>query len=426
MVKNTEKENPSFIDYVYILVKWRKMIIINFLVVCIVTAIISLIIPKWYKATTTIMPPSEQTTSLGGLSSIMNKLPVGNLGMGNILGFSEQTSRFIAMLESRTIMESVIDEFNLMEKYKQKNIEETIEELRNHVSIKVEEEGTITVGVEAGTPYLSTKKTDNEARNRAKNMTNFFIEELDRINKRMKTSQAHNKRIFIEKRYEQNLKDLKSAEDSLKKFQQRYGVISLPEQTEATISAASELKAQIITKEVELEALSEYFGKSHSETQKVKSTLKALKNKYTELKKGDFDKTIKQNIQKQELFLTLQHLPELGLRFVRLYREVKIQENIQEFLLPVYEEAKIEEARDTPTVQVLDKAAIPIKRHKPQRSLLVLFLGFCSLLLSIIAVFIIENIASLKRNDPEKGEKYNEIISVLKNDISKILHFKRN
>lgn len=425
MVQNNKQEKPSFIDYLYVLVKWRKMIIINFLVVSVIAVIISLIIPKWYKSTITIMPPAEQTTSLGGLSTIMNKLPVGNLGMGNILGFSEQTSRFIAMLESRTIMESVIYKFNLIERYKQKDIEETIEELKNHVTVEVEEEGTISVGVEAGTPYVSSKNSDDDARLCARNMANFFIEELDRINKKLKTSQAHNKRLFIEKRYKQNLKDLKASEDSLKIFQQKYGVIALPEQTEATIAAVSELKAQIITKEVELDALKEYLGGSHSETKQVKSTLDALNKKYTELKKGNSGNDLNQTIKKQELFITLQNLPELGMRYLRLYREVKIQQNIQEFLLPVYEEAKIEEARDTPTVQVLDKAAIPIKKYRPQRALMVLFWGFCSLLLSIIVVFIIEHLDSLKRNNAEEYRKYNEIISTVKNDISKFLPFKR-
>ncbi len=390
------------------------MIIINFLVVCIITAGISFIIPKWYKATATIMPPVEQTSGLNGLSSIMNRLPVGNIGMGSILGFSEQTSRFIAMLQSRTIMESVINEFDLEKRYKKENIEETIEKLRDHVSVKVEEEGTITVSVEAGTPYFSSEKKDNEARYLARDMTNYFIKELDRINKKLKTSQAHNKRVFIEKRYKQNLEDLKSAEDSLKQFQQQYGVISLPEQIQATISAASELKAQIITKEVELEALKESLGSSHSETRQVKSTLNALKKKYNELKKGSSELNIQKITKDQELFLTLQHLPELGLRYVRLYREVKLQETLQEFLLPVYEEAKIEEVRDTPTVQVLDQAVKPERKDKPHRALMVIIFGFLSLFLFVIAAYIVVNIQYYKETNQNKYNKIQYIINQLR------------
>jgi len=414
MVRNHEKEKPEFVDYIYILVKWRKLIIINFLVVCIITAVISLIIPKWYKANTTIMPPFEQTSGLGGVSSIMNKLPVASMGMGNILGFSEQTSRFIAMLQSRTIMESVINEFDLKKRYQKENIEETIEELRGHVSVKVEEEGTITVSVEAGTPYLSSAKKDDEAGYLARDMTNFFIDELDRINKKLKTSQAHNKRVFIEKRYNQNLEDLKSAEDSLRQFQQKYGIISLPEQTQATISAASELKAQIITKEVELDALKESLGSTHSETRQVKSTLNALKKKYNELKKGTSENDRQQTIQNQELFLTLQHLPELGLRYVRLYREVKLQETLQEYLLPVYEEAKIEEVRDTPTVQVLDQAVKPEKKYKPHRALMVIIFGFLSLFLFVIAAYIVVNIQYYKETNQNKYKKIQYIINQLR------------
>jgi len=155
-----EKKQVNIIDYLYVLVKWRKLIIINFLVVCIIAAGISLILPKWYRAETTILPPLEEGAQMG-MSSIMRNLSVGGLGLGAV---SEETNLFLAILNSRTVMEAVARKFDLMKRYKTKNMEETVRTLRGHVSVKINEEGTITLGVEAGTPYFATEEEENEAR----------------------------------------------------------------------------------------------------------------------------------------------------------------------------------------------------------------------------------------------------------------------
>ena len=414
MVQNNKQEKPSFIDYVYVLVKWRKMIIINFLVVSIIAAGVSLIIPKWYRASSTIMPPAEDTTPLGGLTSLMTKLPVSNLG--NIMGMSQEGSRFLAMLNSRTIMEATVKKFNLIERYNTENMEETIEQLRNHIKIDLNEEGTITVSAEAGTPFLSSKSENNEARNQSRDMANFIIQELDKINKQLKTNKAHNNRLFIEKRYLQNIADIRKAEIAFKEFQKKYGTISIEEQTQATISVVSELKAQIIAKEIEFEALNKYTGSNNSEVIRVKKELAALQNKFEELQKGN-STNVDTTIQKQDLLLTLNDIPDLGIKYLRLFRELKLQESILEFLLPIYEQAKIEEAKNVPTLQILDKAVSPVLRVRPKRSIFVIFWAFISLLISITFVFSIEHIQNMKQTNPEKYNKINHIITTIKNDI---------
>jgi len=407
------QEKTGLVDYLYILVKWRKLIIINFFVVCFIAAGVSLILPKWYSGNTTIMPPEEEKI---GVSSLLNKIPLGGLGLGSV---SEQTNVFLAIINSRTVMEAVAKKFDLAKRYKTKNMEETVRVLRRRISIKINEEGTITLSVEASTPYFSTNEEENEARKLAKDMANFFIEELDGVNKHLKVQRAKNTRIFIEKRYLQNLKDLHRAEEKFKQFQQKYGAIALPAQTTATISAAAELKAQIIVKEVELGVLQKYFSSSHNNVIKAKNELDELNRKYNEFKYGKKEKAVlKDNSNdSKDVFLPLEKVPDMELQYARLFREVTLQEKILEFLLPQYEEAKIEEAKDTPTVQVLDKAVTPIKRTKPKRMIMVLFTGFLSLIMSIFLVFIFEY---WQRVQTEKGQEYEKIslaLSLLKRDF---------
>ena len=154
----------------------------------------------------------------------------------------------------------------------------------------------------------------------------------------------------------------------------------------ATISAAAELKAQVISKEIEVNVLQNYVGTSHSEFQRAVNELRELEKKYEDMvsKRGTDSSEEDAAGRTQGLFLRLEEVPEIGVGYARLYREVVLQEKIMEFLLPLYEQAKIQEAKDTPTVQVLDEAVIPIKKHRPKRAIMVVFFGMLSVIFSVL------------------------------------------
>jgi len=212
-------------------------------------------------------------------------------------------------------------------------------------------------------------------------MTNYFIQEVDKINKNLKTDRARNVRIFVEKRYLRNSDDLSEAEDSLKKFQIDHGAIAIPEQMTATLSAAAELKAQIVAKEVEIGVVRNIYGVSHLEYLKNEIELIELSKMYKDIYEGD---PFSKNKDSQDnLFLPLKDMPYLGLQYARLLREVLIQEKIMEFLLPQYEQAKIQETKDTPTLQVLDPAVKPERKHRPKRAIIVAFYSLFSMIFSI-------------------------------------------
>ena len=406
-------------DYISVLVRWRKLIIINFVIFTFSTALISLLMPKTFTAQTTILPPSEGSDPLG-LSGLTTDLPFAGLFSGSLAG---ETNTFLAILNSRTLMQSIAEEFNLMKLFETENIEETVKALREHVSINVNDDATITVFASAKTGFFAySEKEKNKARNLARDITNVFIKKLDRINTKLKIEKAQNNRIFIEKRYLQNLVDLQEAEEELKTFQETYGVIALPEQTEIAIGAAAELNAMITAKEVEVAVLSQYVSEKHAELSRAKYELNELVKKFDEMKSGKIDviadeKNGKNKANNIELFIPLNDVPDLGLKYLRFFREVKLQQKIQEFLLPQYEQAKIQEAKDTPTVQILDKAIAPIKRSSPKRTLMVLFGGFLSLLMSVCLIFIFEYFNKIKVERGEDYTKINKAFSLIKRDL---------
>ncbi|OQX85733.1 hypothetical protein B6D60_07390 [candidate division KSB1 bacterium 4484_87] len=398
-------EKIRVVDYFTILVKWRKQIIINGFIICLITAIFSLIMPRSYKASTTILPPAEEGGL--GLSSLLNNLPIGGLGLGGMV--SDETNVYLAILNSRTVAENIINKFDLIKRYKSENMEEAIRTLRAMMAIELNDDGTLSIAVKAKTPYFAGKKEEDEARNLAKDMANYFVSELDKLNRKLKTQRAQNTRIFIEKRYKQNLADLAKAEEAFKDFQKKHGTIELTEQTKASITAAAELKAQIIAKEIELGVLKKYVSNTHSEYIRKQTELNELKQHYNEFQSG-----AKQTGGAMDVFIPLKNLPDLGIEYVRLYRELQIQEKILEFIMPQYEQAKINEKKDTPTVQVLDPAVAPIKRSSPKRMFMVLGAGIFVLFLFIIAAYIKVNAEYLGEEHPEQYRQWSYVLHNLK------------
>jgi len=400
-----ENKFSNFLDILYIVVKWRKFIIINFIVICVLAVLFSLIVPKWFTSTSTLMAPSEDGTGFN-LSSVIGALPVSNLFSG---GVSDEANRFIAIINSRTLMEEVAHKFDLQKRYKTKNVELTVKRLRKHVNAEINEEGTISISVKAKTKFWPTKTKDDDAKSLAQRMCSFIVERLDEYNIKLKGEKAGNTRQFIEKRYFQNLQDLAKAEDLFKEYQEKYGVIALEEQTIATINVASQLKGQVIAKEIELGILKNYFGDTNVEYKRVKNELNEYKKRYDQFKKGNQEYVFDEN--KKDLLLTINDIPELGVQYLRLFRDVKLQETILEFMLPQYEQAKIQEQKEIPTLQILDDANLPLKKSKPKRAIIVVFMGFLSIVISLLYVFSYEKLEYLKESD---SEIYHKLVSISK------------
>jgi tyrosine-protein kinase Etk/Wzc len=409
-----ESKNANLIDYLFILTKWRKFVLINFFIVCLVTVTIVLIVPKKYTAKTTILPPVDDSQGFG-LAQFIGNLPMGGFGLG---GYSEETYTVMAILNSRTTMEAIVKQFNLIKQYNSDNVEEAVKELRTNVRTEINEDGTISLFASAKTNFLASDMNEDSTRQMAAEMARSFIKQLDQYNIALKTEKAKNTRLYIEKRYEENLADLAKGEDAFKDFQKKYDVIALPEQTAAAIEAAAEISARINIKEIEIALMSKYVSGSHTDLARAKNELIELKNKLHEMKAGNG----KPGGDESNLFIPFNDVPEVGVEYVRLFREVKLQEKLLEFLLPQYEQAKITESKDTPTIQVLDDAVPPILRSSPKRGLTVVAMGMASIIISLLIILTIEYLNKIRYTDTEKYEKVEHILLEIKSDFNKITH----
>ena len=340
----------------------NKIFTIKFSILSLIFSIsMTLSLPITYRATSVLMHPSGEQDS--GILSSLSQIPLAGLFQAG----KDESMNFLAILKSRTVMQSVIDEFNLVSFYNTDNNELALENLKNNVNLEIEEEGTISISVNVSTGWFHPDSEENTAKIMCSEMANFFVKRLDEVNKGLKIKKASFQRLFIEKRYKDNLKDLKMAEDNLRDFQEKYKMISLPEQTNAAIQAAADIKAQQLSSEVQLGVLSKVYNSSHPDVVTLKNKVLELGSKLKEMDFGigSFDNN--------ELFPAFNDVPELGMKLMRLSREVEIQNTLFAFLTQQYEDAKIQEAKNTPTVEILDYAVQPELKYKPKRARIVIF-----------------------------------------------------
>ena len=391
----------SILDYLYQFARYKWKIVINFLIVSIIAVGISYIIPKTYLASATILPATSDIQNMG-LSSLLSDIPdIGGLS-SLMAGLGSEGTALVAVLNSRSLKDSLIKKFNLQSYYKTKTMLETRKALERDISYELTEEGTIKIYARAKTKYFSFGDGDNEARSHCYKMADYILNLLDNINKKLRAESAKNQREFIEKRYLQNKKDLQTIENQFRSFQKRTQIIALEEQTKATIEVIAQVKAMIVAKEVEIEQLKQKLSPEHSSLINARKDLFGLQIKYDNLIEG----TEKGS---PDIFPSINSLPDVGLEYLRLYRDLTIQEKIQEIIVPMYEQAKIQEAKDTPSLQIIDHAVVPDKKLKPKRAFIVLFAGFAGILASLIFIYLKVNLEHLREHDGATYEKLQKV-----------------
>ena len=373
-----QSHETNLMQIIPLLWKSRFSIIKNIFIVSLVTILFVFSIPKRYTSFALLMPPTSESGPAGSIMGALSNLPFGGL----MSQTNDESLSILAILKSRTIFEKVIQRFDLMKIYQVSNIDKALIALANNTAFNVEEEGTISISVSADTDWFHYPESEQRAKNLCTDMAIYFTQQLDIINKSLKTEQASFHREFIGERYRQNLVDLKKAEDSLRIFQEKHKMVALPEQTTATIEAAAALKAQMLSNEVKLGVMLGALNPTHPDIENIKKENSELSKKMSELEYGAEIIDYKQS----SLFPVLADVPELGVELVRLKREVEIQNTLFVFLTQQYEEAKIKEAKDTPTIQVLDYPQKPFQKSAPKRVIILIICLFISTFVNVLFI----------------------------------------
>lgn len=377
-----EEDEINLLDYWRVIVR-RKVLIGAIVFIAIVASVIySLITPPIYSSTTSIFPPQQESSSMA--SGIMSQLGGGLGGLaGGFLGISTPVDTWLAILKSETIREAMIHRFNLMNVFEAKSMEEARNSLGGMVKIAKSKEGFISVTVEDKDPK------------RAAILANAFVEELDKINKGIMTTSGRRMRVFVEKRLDEAKVELTKAEEAIKVFQETNRAVKIDDQSRAVIDAIGSVKGLLMAKEVELQTLLSYATPYNPQAGILKTHVEELRERLRELEEG---KRMPTNPTSKDIFIPTAKMPDLALQYARLLRDTKVQQTLYELLTQQYEMARIQEAKDTPTVQVLDMAQVPEMRSKPKRRQIVMLFTITAAFFGVIAAFFMEYLERVKKD----------------------------
>ncbi len=390
----------NFVKFITDTVRFRWLI---FWIVIVITGgaiLYALLAPKWYKSTASVLP-SEKTDLLSSISGLSNlaKGFSASKGLAALTGKNSESDRYMAILMSATLTDEIIKKFELRKEYDMEDdyYEKVVKEWNSNVELEIMEEGNLSITV------------FSKGAQKAADIANYMIDRLNEINTELSVSNAKANSQFVEKRYLQNLNDINEYEDSMKKFQMKYGVVAVPEQIEATVKSMSEIYLEYYKKEVAFNVLSKTYGKDHPLVLGSKVELSELEKKIDDLNNGNdsFQKDVK-------LFIPFKEAPALGNEYLKIYRNLEIQYKILEFVQPLYEQAKIEEVRNTPSVIVLDKAHPADRKSKPKGTIYGAVGLVVSLLLGYFITYLIIFFEKMKKNN---REDYNYIVGSLKKDF---------
>lgn len=398
----------SIVDYLAVIVKWRVFLIRNVFIVTAIAIIISLVLPHKFTVTAALLPPSSQQEAFLGMFSSLG-LPGGlstaALAQGGLPGMVTPSDLYAAIMNSASIRGAIVKKYDLQKEFKTKTMDDTYKALDRIVDISTSPEGIISVSVTYKNKYL------------AADIANSFVEELDRFNTEVAMTTGKKYRIFIEKRLNENIDSLQEAENALRVFQEKHHTVALEVEIEGVIATIAELKSEIILLEVQKAAIGSPGDYNNPHVRNINRQLKELNKQLSKIEFGD-------TLQHKKEFgagfaVPLSELPEVAVQYARLLRDVEVQAAIYEILTQQYEQAKIMELKDTPTVQFLDRASPPEKRSFPKRRLIVILAAFFSGIFSIIFIFTLEYIDNAKQN-VALYNKWQYIASEFKKDYKSI------
>jgi tyrosine-protein kinase Etk/Wzc len=384
-------EETHFLDYLIVIAKHKRMTIYTSIAVTLLCYLALRILPNKYITKATIFPPQQNLTLTGQLLDMMGgSMTPGSGVLGStegmaagLLGLKSGAALYAGMMMGDTISDAIIAKFKLKELHKVKFIEDARKKLKSAATITVNSKsGLITIDV-----------TDKDPQ-RAADIANAYWDELNKLLQGMVRSEASDRLAFLENERRQTNYNLSKAEETIRDFSEKKGVIQIDAQTRGVIEYIAILRAQVDAKEVGIQVMRQQATPSNYDVIRLETELKGLKEKLRTAE-TQWNQAGKADLPPK--------IPTLGLDYLRLYREVRFQEALYQLYSKLVEMARLDQLRTiaTGTVQVVDRAQVPQKRSN-LRMLPSMAMGILTFLLMTGIVFLKEYLHNLREKEPNR------------------------
>lgn len=397
-LEEEEEDGINLLDYLIVLAKRKKLILSITLSVAVITFFLTIFKTTFYQAQISILPPEQQDTRLA--NQFMREFGVFPSTGNNVIGKQEI---LVAIIKSRTFTDRIIERFQLKGSYGAEDMEEARTRFSEHINIEPDFTNKSPLGFRGGQSPLMKIFVRDQSSERAGNIANAMVEELQRFVNNIAISEASQRRLFFEEQLKQVKEALMKSEEDIKMFQQKTGLLQVESQTAMAIEKIAALQAQITSKEVELQVMKSYSTAGNPDYQRVEDTINVLKK---ELAKLEANQSSGKNP-----FILSGTIPALGLDYKRKFRELKFNETLYEIMAKQYEAAKIDESKDAVLIQIIDKAIPPEKETTVRK------FGRKKALIATFSAFLFSCLLALFMEYREKAPK-NERFAILKGYLS--------
>ena len=350
---NENNDEIHLLDILTALARQKKILFTVPLITGILAIAAAFLIKPTFSSTAVILPPQQQSS---GVAAMLGQLGGLAGAAGGIAGLKNPNDLYVAMLQSRTIADKLISHFELKTRFEVGTLDEARKKLDKIVTVVSDKAGTISVLVEDEDPKFAAE------------LANAFVSELSNLTKGLAITDAAQRRLFFEKQLIAVKDDLANAEIALRKTQESTGMLQLDGQVQGIIRNVAQLEGTIAAKEVQLNAMRSFATNNNPDLLRLQGEIQGYQAQLEKLKTGKLSKD-------GDLMVPTGKIPEVGIEYIRSLRNVKYQETIFELLSKQYELAKIDEAKESSNIQILDNAVQAEKKSKPKK-LIIILIGF--------------------------------------------------
>jgi tyrosine-protein kinase Etk/Wzc len=387
------RQGSAFLAFLVILARRKKFIFWITVGFTALACAVSFIIPEEYTSTIVILPPQQGSSmgsmlgDLGGLSSLS--------GLAGMLGSKNSEDMYVSMLKSESIENAVIQKYDLLHEYHKKYFYDARKKLEWHTTIDgSKKDGLIRLSFEDRNPA------------RAAEIANGYIEILRGLPQHLAITEAAQRRVVFEQQLEKTKDDLANSEEALKQTQLSTGFVQIDSQARSLIESAARLRAEVVAKEVQIQAMQAYAGEGNPDLQEQQQELAGLRSQFNQLVGSN-------GSSPDDLFLSKGNVPEAALEYARKLRDVKYNEAIFEALAKQLEIAKIDEAKEGGFLQIVNPALTPERKSFPKRAWITLGAAALGLSFAILFVLFEVRLARLRAN-PIDAEQFDQLMQAMR------------